>query len=76
MNDRAGLIKRHLSVNMQGEIGSTYDTTQDMATKRVLVPQPKIGQDSRLILRYCVAGDHGVNTYIPNNSERLTSGGV
>ena len=76
MNDRAGLIKRHLSVNMQGEIGSTYDTTQDMATKRVLVPQPKIGQDSRLILRYCVAGDHGVNTCISNNSERLTSGGV
>ena len=76
MDDRTGLIKGDLSMSMQGETGSTYDTAQDVATQRVLVSQPKVGQDSRFVLRYGVAGDHGVNTCILNDSERPTSEGV
>jgi hypothetical protein len=53
-------------VSIRDEIRSTYDTAQDIATKRILVPQPKVGQNSRFVLRYGVAGDRGVGSCVPN----------
>lgn len=76
MDDCAGLTKGHLSASTRGEICNTYDTTQNVATQGVLVSQPKVGQDSGLILCYGVAGDRGVNVRVPNNSERRTSEGA
>jgi len=76
MDDCAGLIKGRLLVSVQGEICNTHDATQDVATQRVLVPQPKVGQDSRLVLCYGVAGDRGVNIRVPNNSGGRTSEGA
>ena len=76
MDDRAGLIEWHLLANMQGEIGGTYNTTQDVAAQGVLVSQPEVGQHSRFVLCYRVAVDHGVNTCSPHNNERLANEGV
>ena len=72
MDDRAGLIEWHTSVNIQGEIWDTYDTTQDVATQGVFVLQPKIGKHSRFILRNRIAVDHYTSAYNPQDSEQLT----
>lgn len=61
---------------MQSEAGSTYDTAEDVTSQGVLVPQPKVGQDSCFVLGYCVAGGCSVNTHGPNYGEKLTSGGA
>lgn len=73
MDNRPRLIKRHLSANMQGEVGSTYDATQDVAMQGVLVPQPKVCQHCRFVLRNRVAVDYGVNARSADNDERLTN---
>jgi hypothetical protein len=62
MYDRAGLIEWHLSANVQGESGWTYDATQDVATQRVFVSQPKVGQHRCLVLCDGVAVDHNVSS--------------
>ena len=72
MDDRAGLREWHTSVIIQGQIGDTYDTTQDVATQGVFVLQPKIGKHGRFILRNRIAVDYCINTYSPRNSEQLT----
>ena len=76
MNNRAGLIERHLSANTQGEIGSTYDTTQDVAPQGVFVSQPKVGQRGRFVLRNGVTINCGVRNWGAKNDKRRTNGGA
>lgn len=52
-------------MNVQNEISDTYDTAQDVAAEGVFVPQPKVGQHGRFVLRYRVAVGHIVSTWSP-----------
>jgi hypothetical protein len=76
MDDGAGLIERHPSIDTQSCTGYTHDATQDVAAQRVFVLQPKVGQYGRLVLRNRVAIDRSINTKYPQERRKPTNEGA